>query len=303
SGIILSDEKSQRDAIEGTSVVAIGREEALYYLQKNWVDEVLIHLPEDEEASKEVIAMCTKMGITVHLTLTRVLNAERQVIEKLGGYTVLSTSINMATTKQLFAKRALDIVGGVVGVFFTGIFFLFVAPLIFIQSPGPIFFGQERVGRNGKHFKLYKFRSMYLDAEARKAELLAQNEMGSELMFKIENDPRIIGGSRGIGNFIRKTSIDEFPQFFNVLKGNMSLVGTRPPTVDEWNQYEMHHRKRLSAKPGITGMWQVSGRSSITDFEEVVKLDTQYIENWSFGMDLKILAKTVEVVLGKDGAA
>lgn len=119
------------------------------------------------------------------------------------------------------------------------------------------------------------------------------------MMFKVENDPRII---RGIGTFIRKTSIDEFPQFFNVLKGDMSLVGTRPPTVEEWEKYEYHHRKRLAMKPGITGLWQVSGRSGITDFEEVVRLDTEYIRNWTLGRDLKILLKTVAVVFRKDGA-
>ncbi|MDK2808976.1 MAG: hypothetical protein PWP24_1713 [Clostridiales bacterium] len=143
---------------------------------------------------------------------------------------------------------------------------------------------------------------MYLDAEARKQELLAMNEMASTLMFKIDDDPRIIGGEKGIGGFIRKTSLDEFPQFFNVLKGDMSLVGTRPPTVDEWEQYAYHHRKRLCTKPGITGMWQVSGRSNIKDFEEVVKLDTQYIDEWSVGLDLRILAKTVLVVLKRDGS-
>lgn len=129
-------------------------------------------------------------------------------------------------------------------------------------------------------------------------------------MFKMKFDPRIIGNrilengqkKRGIGQFIRDTSIDEFPQFWNVLKGDMSLVGTRPPTEDEWNRYELHHRARLSVKPGITGMWQISGRSEITDFEEVVKLDTEYINRWSMGLDLKILVKTVIAVLNKNGS-
>ena len=146
---------------------------------------------------------------------------------------------------------------------------------------------------------------MYLDAEERKAELMAQNKVKDGMMFKMENDPRIIGGEngKGIGNFIRKTSIDEFPQFLNVLKGDMSLVGTRPPTLDEWEKYELHHRARLAIKPGLTGMWQVSGRSDITDFEEVVKLDTKYIMNWSLGKDIKILLKTVWVVLKKKGSS
>ena len=138
--------------------------------------------------------------------------------------------------------------------------------------------------------------------EERKKELMNQNRVKDGMMFKIENDPRIIGGKRGIGNFIRNYSIDEFPQFWNVLKGDMSLVGTRPPTVDEWEKYDLHHRVRLSVKPGITGMWQVSGRSEITDFEEVVKLDKEYITEWRMGLDIKILLQTVQVVLWRGGA-
>ena len=148
-----------------------------------------------------------------------------------------------------------------------------------------------------------------MDAEERKKEYMAQNKMDG-LMFKMDNDPRIIGSEKigkdgkpkGIGKFIRSTSIDEFPQFWNVLKGEMSLVGTRPPTLDEWERYEPHHRARMAIKPGITGMWQVSGRSDITDFEEVVRLDTEYIEKWNFGLDIKILLMTVVRVLKNDGA-
>ena len=160
-----------------------------------------------------------------------------------------------------------------------------------------MFFSQERVGRNGRKFKIYKFRSMYPDAEERKKELMEKNKMQG-LMFKMDDDPRIIP----IGKFIRKTSLDEFPQFFNVLKGDMSLVGTRPPTVDEYEQYETHHRVRLAAKPGLTGMWQVSGRSDIVDFEEVVALDKKYIEEWNIGLDIRILLETVKVVLTGKGS-
>jgi len=185
-----------------------------------------------------------------------------------------------------------------------------VAPAIYLSSPGPIFFAQERIGKNGKHFKMYKFRSMYLDAEERKAELMAQNRVDSGLMFKLDYDPRIIGCEKrpdgtikkGIGNFIRDYSLDEFPQFWNCLKGDISLVGTRPPTVDEWEKYELHHRVRLAIKPGITGMWQVSGRSKITDFEQVVELDKQYIKNWTLWLDIKLICKTVVTVLRKDGS-
>ena len=149
-----------------------------------------------------------------------------------------------------------------------------------------------------------------MDAEARKQELMSQNQMDDGRMFKMDFDPRVIGNKvlpdgakkTGIGNFIRETSIDEFPQFFNVLKGDMSIVGTRPPLPGEVSQYELHHRARLAIKPGITGMWQVSGRSSITDFEEIVNLDTKYIREWSLGLDIKILLRTVYAVLGKKGA-
>ena len=201
----------------------------------------------------------------------------------------------------------IDILGGLIGSFLALIIMTVIGPMIKRQSPGPVIFKQTRIGRNGKQFQIYKLRSMYMDAEARKKELW-KDSRGA--MFKLDFDPRIIGnevlpdGTRktGIGEFIRKTSLDEFPQFFNVLKGEMSLVGTRPPTVDEWEKYEFHHRARLACKPGITGMWQVSGRSEITDFEEVVKLDTQYIMNWSMGQDFRILLKTIGIVLTGRGA-
>lgn len=157
---------------------------------------------------------------------------------------------------------------------------------------------------------MYKFRSMYMDAEERKKELMAQNRVKDGFMFKLDWDPRIIGTKKlpdgtikkGVGNYIRDWSLDEFPQFFNVLKGDMSLVGTRPPTVDEWDKYDLHHRARLAMRPGVTGMWQVSGRSNIKDFEDVVKLDTKYIREWSMGLDLRILIKTVLVVFKKEGS-
>ncbi len=157
---------------------------------------------------------------------------------------------------------------------------------------------------------MYKFRSMYMDAEKRKQELMEKNRISGGLMFKMDDDPRIIGSEKkgrdgkpkGIGNFIRNTSLDEFPQFFNVLKGDMSLVGTRPPTLDEWSHYAPHHRLRMSTKPGITGLWQISGRSDITDFEQVIQLDRRYIEYWSLWWDIKILFKTVKVVFRHKGA-
>ena len=266
----------------------------------NWVDEALFSIPTELALPDKMIKNFGIMGITIHIKLARVADdSSNQIVEKLEGYTVLSTSINMVSAGQLIFKRTMDICGGLVGMLLTGIIFIFVAPIIYIKSPGPIFFKQVRIGKNGKKFNIYKFRSMYMDAEERKKELMAQNDIKDGMMFKMDNDPRII---KGIGNFIRDYSLDEFPQFWNVLIGDMSLVGTRPPTVDEWEKYEMHHRSRLAFKPGLTGMWQVNGRSNITDFEEVVRLDTEYIKKWSPGLDIMILFKTVAVVLGKVGS-
>jgi len=168
----------------------------------------------------------------------------------------------------------------------------FVAIAIKLNSKGPVIYKQVRAGKNGRRFNIYKFRSMYIDADERKKELESQNEV-SGLMFKMENDPRITP----VGRFIRKTSIDELPQFINILKGDMSLVGTRPPTLDEFEKYDSHYRRRLSITPGLTGMWQVSGRSDIKDFDEVVKLDLEYIDNWSLGLDVKIILQTIGVVI------
>lgn len=239
------------------------------------------------------------MGITMHHNLTDRWAFANQVVENFVGYTVLSSSISMVSGWQILMKRMLDILGGIVGCIIMLIALALVGPIIYIKSPGPIFFSQLRVGKNGRTFKIYKFRSMYMDAEERKKELMAQNKIQDGMMFKMDDDPRII---KGIGHFIRNYSIDELPQFWNILIGDMSLVGTRPPTVDEWNKYELHHRKRLAIKPGLTGMWQVSGRSNIVDFEKVVELDSKYIAEWSFLLDIKIILKTIKVVLCKEGS-
>ena len=279
---------------------------------RSWVDEVLIVLPRSVPYPEELAEQLAGMGVVVHVSVFCAGNETgmRQFVGHLGEHTVLTTSIGYATPLQQFVKRGMDILGGILGCVLTCILYLILAPAIQIVSPGPVFFTQERIGRNGKRFKIYKFRSMYPDAEKRREELMEKNRHRDGLMFKLEGDPRIIGCKvlpdgrvkKGLGNFMRDYSLDEFPQFFNVLKGDMSLVGTRPPTVDEWERYEPHHRARLAVRPGITGLWQVSGRSKITDFEEVVKLDTKYITEWSMGMDFRILFRTVGVVFGRDGA-
>ena len=310
-GLALLDKDLIGNQINNVSVVA-NNETVGMYTCKEWVDEVLIVLPKEIAYPNTLIEELTLAGITVHMNLAKVVNSpgKKQFVEKIGDYTVLTTSINYASLNELFLKRVFDIICGALGCILTLVICIFIGPAIYVASPGPIFFSQERVGKNGKKFKMYKFRSMYLDAEERKAELMKDNKLGDGKMFKLDFDPRVIGnkvmsdGSHktGIGEFIRKTSLDEFPQFFNVLKGDMSIVGTRPPLISETNLYEYQHFARLAIKPGITGMWQVSGRSEIIDFDEVVKLDKYYIENWDLGLDIKILLKTVLVVVCKKGA-
>ena len=299
AGVALLDKNKTGSMIQRLPVVA-GADDVTAYIHKNWVDEVFFALPEHVDIPKKIMKDCNRMGVVTHVQLAALNElGKNQVVEEIAGYMVLSSSINIVSSWQLLVKRLMDIAGGLVGCIFTGIIYIFIAPIMKVKSPGPVFFSQVRMGKNGKPFKIYKFRSMYMDAEERKKELMEKNNIKDGLMFKMDDDPRII---KGIGHFIRKTSLDEFPQFWNILKGDMSLVGTRPPTMDEWDKYELHHRRRLAIKPGLTGMWQVSGRSEITDFEEVVELDTKYIEQWSIGLDIKILFKTVTVVFTGSGA-
>ena len=297
TALAIMDKDLVGESIQGVPVTV--NEESLYDDARLMVvDSVLIALEPEHLQFKNTINLFHVMGVEVNISLEDYnLGIPNQRIVKMGDLTVLSGNTQKMALGDTIAKRVLDIIGGIVGLIITGIFAIIIGPAIVIESPGPIFFSQTRIGKNGRRFKIYKFRSMYMDAEERKKELMEKNKM-SGLMFKMDDDPRITK----VGKFIRKASIDEFPQFLNVLKGDMSLVGTRPPTEDEFKQYKARYKKRLSMKPGITGLWQVSGRSSITDFEDVVKLDVQYIENWSFGLDLKILLQTVLVVLKHDGA-
>ena len=282
------------------------------WIRQNWVDEVLILLPPREEVLQLASAVAS-MGITVHIGIDYIHNmvgAGKKTVEELAGYDVLTVYWNRISFLSAAIKRGVDIVGGIVGCLFTLVLTAVIGPMIYLASPGPVFYSQERIGRNGKVFRMYKFRSMYPNADELKKQYMRENRVSGGFMFKLDWDPRIIGNrilpdgtkKTGIGEFIRKTSLDEFPQFLNVLKGDMSLVGTRPPTKDEWVLYEDHHRARMAMRPGITGMWQVSGRSNITDFEEVVRLDTRYIDEWSLMLDAKILAKTVLTVLKHEGS-
>ncbi len=195
-------------------------------------------------------------------------------------------------------KRLIDIIGALVGLVITGIVLIPIAVAITLDDPGPIFFSQIRCGWMGKRFRIWKFRSMYVDAEARKAELEKHNQVQGAF-FKIDNDPRITK----VGRFLRRTSLDELPQFWNVLKGEMSLVGTRPPTPNEVERYEIPEWQRLDVKPGMTGEWQVNGRSSVRKFEDVIRLDLQYQKNWSLLYDLKLILRTVAILFAKNSGA
>jgi len=310
AGLAILDCDMRGQLVCGIPVVAM-EEDAAAYVCREWIDEVFIHLPVFCPKPFLLMEQCKEMGVTLHVSIDEQNSqGHHQLVEKLAGHTVLVNAINYATPMQAFLKRSLDIAGGLIGCIFAGVVLLVVGPVIRKNSPGSVIFSQERIGLNGRKFKCYKIRSMHLDAEERKASLMKDNRIQDGMMFKLDFDPRIIGnevlddGTRktGIGEFIRKYSLDELPQFWNVLKGEMSLVGTRPPTVDEWEKYKLHHRARLAMKPGITGMWQVSGRSNIIDFEEVVKLDTEYICNWSMGLDFRILFKTFRAVIFRKGA-
>jgi len=321
SGLILSNRNAEGETVCGVKVVA-GLDNAADYLCRERVDEVFFypeHLADlktgDEDGEEEtnstgrLIEQCREMALPVHICLPLTGVGGKSFIEKVGGYNVLTTTANYAAPSQLALKRLMDILGGLVGSLFALILIAAIGPIIKKESPGPILFKQTRIGLNGKRFRLYKIRSMHVDAEADKKNLMTENRVSDGMMFKLDWDPRIIGNkivdgrqTTGIGEFIRRNSLDEFPQFFNVLKGDMSLVGTRPPTEDEWEKYQYHHRARLAVKPGLTGIWQVSGRSEITNFEEVVKLDTEYINNWSLSLDIRILLKTIRAVLRHEGA-
>lgn len=271
------------------------------FCKQKMIDEVVFSLPlEQMPLIDEHIRSLQEMGITVRMVIDiyDIPTARKEITLFHDELPILTIYSKAFDAEQLFLKRGLDIVGALVGLLITGLLLPFIALAIRIESKGPLFFSQNRVGENGRIFKCWKLRSMFVDAEERKKELLDRNEMQGA-MFKIKDDPRVTK----VGKFIRKTSIDELPQFWNVLRGEMSLVGTRPPTPDEVATYQNWHRKRICIKPGITGLWQVSGRNQIEDFDEVVRLDIRYIEEWSLWLDIQLLAKTVWVVVARRGAS
>lgn len=313
AAIVLVGGEGHRPESDGIPVIN-GEQEAIRYACREWIDEALIALPDGMTCGDKFMEALRQMGIVAHTVIAKRENDDevvRQQVQTVADFVVLTNLTHDVSAAELVIKRLMDITGGLIGTICMLLMALILTPIIKIESPGPVFFKQERIGKNGKKFYMIKFRSMYMDAEERKAELIEENRISDGYMFKLDKDPRIIGSKilpdgtykKGVGNFMREHSIDEFPQFLNVLKGDMSLVGTRPPLVDEWEKYQLYHRSRMATKPGITGLWQVSGRSKITDFDEVVKLDNKYIENWTIGMDCRIIIKTIKFLFTRQDDA
>jgi exopolysaccharide biosynthesis polyprenyl glycosylphosphotransferase len=269
-------------------------------LERERVDEMVVCLSVEAKfrTVANIIAHARDLGIVLRILPE---SSEGAVLRKLHveefENEFVITFFREQLLLQLLAKRVVDIAISATTLLVLAPVLAVTAMLIKLTSPGPVFFAQDRVGMNQRRFRLYKFRSMVVDADARKKELAHLNELDGPA-FKINNDPRITR----IGRIIRKTSIDELPQLFNVLKGEMSLVGPRPPLPDEVSQYQWLFRRRLSVKPGITCVWQVSGRNGVT-FDEWMKMDKHYVENWSLWLDFKILLKTIPAVLLCRGAS
>lgn len=298
-GVLHPDEKMP--SLDGSAIPYLGNLNDFFnvLIEKN-VDEVIFALESDYgQDIKEYLELCEIIGVSYKIVpaMYNPFSPFRLSVEHIHDVPTLTRETTGIDAAGLLYKRLIDFFFGCLGCVMLFCMYPFVALAIRLDSPGPVFFKQERVGRNGRIFTIYKFRTMVVDAEESKDVLMGHNEMKG-LMFKMNNDPRITK----VGRFLRKTSLDEFPQFINVIRGEMSLVGTRPPTKEEVMHYETWHRRRISMKPGITGLWQVSGRNKVNDFAEVVKLDLQYIDHWKIINDLKIIAMTVWVILRRKGA-
>jgi exopolysaccharide biosynthesis polyprenyl glycosylphosphotransferase len=261
-------------------------------------DEVVFTIgPREFPQVEEYLDLCQEMGVTSRLILDLPQrNWTRPELALVDGVGILSLDPVRQSPWALGLKRAMDIAGALVGLTLFAVAYCWLAPRIRRDSPGSVLFSQVRVGQNGRLFALYKFRTMRVDAEARLAELQRANEMQGAV-FKLRDDPRVTP----LGKWLRARHLDELPQFWSVLRGEMSLVGTRPPTLEEVECYRPHHRRRLSMKPGITGLWQLAGNERVPDFEDIVRLDCQYIDSWSFRRDVEILTRTVVKVLKRSG--
>ncbi|MBR0093197.1 MAG: sugar transferase [Lachnospiraceae bacterium] len=298
--LVILDEDRTGDTIDGIPVIA-SADNMIDAVKDIVLDGVFLNTSNVSRSRfhpRDLLKAFQSIGAVVHVNIDALeLDDSHKMIENLGFFKVVSYSARIRSTGEILAKRFMDILGAVVGLAITAVVGVFLIPAIMIESPGSPIFSQERVGRNGRHFRIYKFRSMRRGADAEKAALMAQNEMQGAI-FKMENDPRITR----VGKFIRRTSIDELPQFWNVLKGEMSIVGTRPPTVDEVEKYRPEQKRRLSVLPGITGLWQTSGRSNVYDFEEIVRMDLKYIDEWSLMLDIRLILKTIVIIFTGKGA-
>ena len=292
-GLAFLGEKPENGEVGGMSVVA-GADDLIDYCKSASLDEVIVAVADTQSKEmKHVLETLAEMGLTIHyrIPVPELSGASQKALTQFGRFYTITYANRFVPVGQLAMKRLLDLVGALVGCVFLGILTVIVGPMIKLESPGPIFFAQKRVGRNGRIFKMYKFRSMYADAEERKKELMAQNEMNG-LMFKMENDPRITK----TGAFLRKTSLDEFPQFINILKGDMSLIGPRPERpffVDKFKEEIPRYMIKHQVRPGMTGWAQVNGLRGDTSIRKRIELDLFYIENWSVSFDIRILFLTV----------
>ena len=268
-------------------------------LRERQIDEVIFALPKNYPLDFMMyLRKCETIGVRVRIVPSLFTPDHSSLkVESIAGIPTITNYIGSASASGLLYKRVLDLVVGLFGFLAFILLYPVVGLAIKLDSPGPVLFKQRRVGLHGRHFNLYKFRTMVSDAESKRAEVTMEAESAWPTL-KTENDSRITR----VGQFLRKASLDEFPQFINVLKGEMSLVGTRPPIPDEVEHYEDWHGRRISIKPGITGLWQVSGRKEITDFSQVVKLDLKYIDNWRFRHDFWYLWKTIWAILAGKGA-
>lgn len=298
-GVVLTKEGEGISEVSGVPLVA-RPEEAADYICANWIDEVYVAAPE-ASLPEDLLAHCAEMGVTVHQELVRPMGLQReQRVEQIARKPVLTSSIRMAKPWQLVVKRVIDIVAGLILSIPAALSIVVLTPVIKSLSSGPVLLRQERIGQHGRKFRMLSIRTMYMDAKRRMKEW---HEEHPDEKLTMKNDPRLIGNrtlkdgtvKNGVGYTARLLSLDVLPQAFNVLCGQMSLVGTRAPSVEEWEKYQYHHRVRLACKPGITGLWQASGKSRTMSFEEATALDTEYIANWSLGLDGKILFRTLGV--------
>lgn len=268
-------------------------------LDKHDVQEVVLAASLPQTVVRRVAESCFERGTLLYV-FPAVLGSVECRVEPMyvGACPLMHLTPARLEVPGLFVKRVFDLVISLAVLLVMAPVMAAIALAIRLDSPGPVFFRQQRVGLGGRSFTIWKFRSMYIDAESRQKDLVGLNTYGHARLFKMEKDPRITA----VGRFLRRSSLDELPQLFNVILGDMSLVGPRPPLPSEVEEYEPHHFERLTVVPGITGPWQVGGRNLITDFEKVVRIERAYIRSWSLLLDAKILVRTIKVVISGEGA-